>query len=178
MSSADAPPTRQLLYAGRIVNLGLETGRLPDGREVQLEIIRHQGAAGVVPVHEDGTVTLIRQHRHAAGGLIIEIPAGVLEPGEAPVVSAARELAEEVRLQATEWLDLGTILSTPGFTDERIHLFLARGLSLADGELDGDEWIEPLRLPLTEAVEMATDGRIQDAKSICALLRAARVLKI
>lgn len=163
---------RRVVYDGRIVKLGLETTTLPDGRTVDLEIIRHPGAAAVVPVHADGTVTLVHQHRHAAGGMIYEVPAGVLDPGETPATCAARELAEEVQLQATDLEPLGVIHTTPGFTDERIWLFKATGLSEADGALDDDEYIRVVRLPVDEVLAMARDGRITDGKTICALHRA------
>lgn len=165
--------TRKTIFKGHLVDLGLEQAQLPSGHTVDLEIIRHPGAAGVVPLHSDGTVTLIHQHRHAAGGMIYEIPAGLLEPGEPPQVSAARELAEEVQLQAEQYTHLATIHTTPGFTDEQIHLFAARGLSAAAGEPEAEEFIRVVRLPLREALAMVRDGRITDAKTICALLLAA-----
>jgi ADP-ribose pyrophosphatase len=167
------PTARRPLYQGRIVDLGLERARLPNGVEIDLEIIRHPGAGAVVPIHEDGTVTLVHQHRHAAGGMIYEVPAGLLEPGEAPEACARRELGEEVQLQATEWVHLSTIHTTPGFIDERIHLFLATGLSVADASPDADEYIEIVRIPLAEALAWTLSGRITDGKTICALHLAA-----
>jgi len=170
-----SPPERRVLYDGRIVNLGLETTRLPDGREVELEIIRHVGAASVVPLHDDGTVTLVRQHRHAGGGMMLELPAGTLEPGEDPVVCAARELAEEVNLRAERYALLTVLHTTPGFCDERIWTYLAQGLSHAPGELDADEYIEVVRMPLAEAVARIERGEITDAKTLSGLLLAARI---
>ena len=166
---------RQIVYRGRVVELGIEDAVLPGGAEVRLEIIRHQGAAGVVPVHGDGTVTLVRQYRHAAGGVIWEIPAGVLEPGESPEECAARELSEEVQLQG-ELQALGSIFTTPGFTDERIWLFLACSLGPSPGRPDADEALEPFRLPFSEALDMVRRGEITDAKTICALHLAAAKL--
>lgn len=160
---------RRPIYAGRVVNLGLETAALPDGRQVELEVIRHPGAAAVVPVHEDGQVTLIRQWRHAGGGLHVEVPAGLLEANESPENCARRELDEETQLTAGRLDALGPIYTTPGFTDERIHLFLARDLQPGTGRPDGDEYIRPFRVPLPEALVMTTDGRITDGKTICAL---------
>jgi ADP-ribose pyrophosphatase len=168
---------RQVVYDGRIVKLGLETAVFPNGHRVALEIIRHPGAAAVVPLHADGTVTLVHQHRHAAGGMTLEVPAGVLEAGEAPAVCAARELAEEAQLAATELRFLSAIFTTPGFTDEKIHLFLARGLRVAEGEPEEDEYIRLVRLPLAEALAGCSDGRITDGKTICALHLAAAVLQ-
>lgn len=167
---------RRSLYRGRIVDLGLETAVLPDGRTVELEVIRHPGASAVLPVHDDGTVTLVHQHRHAGGGMHYEVPAGVLEPGEAPEACARRELAEEAQLAAGKLQRLTTIYTTPGFTDERIHLFLATELVAADGAPDADEYIRVVRLPLAEALAMTADGRLTDGKTICALHLAARAL--
>ena len=167
---------RRPLYRGRIVDLGLETAVLPDGRTVELEVIRHPGASAVVPLHDDGTVTLVHQHRHAGGGMHYEVPAGVLERGEAPETCARRELAEEVQLAAGALRLLTTIYTTPGFTDERIHLFLATGLRPAPGAPEADEYIRVVRLPLAEALAMTADGRLTDGKTICALHLAARAL--
>lgn len=166
--------SRRTIYQGRVVDFGLEEARMPDGRTITLEIVRHPGAAAVLPLHEDGTVTLIHQHRHAAGGLIYEVPAGVLEKDETPEGCAARELAEEVQLRAERLQHLTTIHTTPGFTNERIHLFLATGLQEADGQADDDEYLRAVRLPLSEAIGMIEAGRITDAKTVCALLLAAR----
>lgn len=165
--------TRKQIFKGHIVDLGLETATLPSGRSVQLEVIRHPGASAVVPLHEDGTVTLVHQYRHAGGGMHYEVPAGVLEGDEAPETCAARELSEEVQLQSDELVPLTVIHTTPGFTDERIHLFLARRLSPTSGVPEADEYIEVVRLPFDEAIQMTRDGRITDAKTICALHLAA-----
>lgn len=165
--------SRTPIFKGRIVDLGLETTTLPNGRTVELEVIRHPGAAAVVPLHDDGTVTLVHQWRHAGGGMHYEVPAGVLENNEAPEQCAVRELAEEVQLKAGELVFLTTIHTTPGFTDERIHLFIARHPTPAAGAPEADEYIEVVRLPLDEALRMTTDGRITDGKTICALHLAA-----
>ena len=165
--------SRTSIYRGRVVDFGLEEATLPDGRRLTLEIIRHPGASAVVPLHADGTVTLLSQYRHAGGGMMIEVPAGVLEPGEAPAACAARELSEEAQLAGTLAL-LASIHTTPGFTDERIHLFLATDLRPTEGRPEADEYLRPIRLPLTEALGWIDDGRITDAKTICALLLASR----
>ena len=164
--------TRRVIYEGRIVNLGLEQATLPSGRTLELEVIRHPGAAAVVPVHADGTVTLVHQYRYAGGGMHYEIPAGTLEPGESPQASAARELAEEVQLQAQTYELLTTIHTTPGFTDEQIHIYAARGLSEAPGQPEADEYIRIVRLPGEEALAMIRRGEITDAKTICGLFLA------
>lgn len=164
---------RRLLYRGRVGDYGLERAALPNGMEVELEILRHPGAAAVVPLHADGTVTLIRQHRHAVGGMIYEIPAGKLERGEDPAACAARELREETGLIAATLRPLMAMRTAPAYTDEVIHLYAAAGLSDGATELDEDEVLHPLRLPLAEAIAMITSGQITDAKSVCALLLVA-----
>ncbi len=167
---------RRSIYRGRIVDLGLETATLPDGREVELEVVRHPGAAAVLPLHDDGSVTLVRQYRHAGGGMFLELPAGVLEPGEDPARCAARELAEEVELAAARWRLLTALHTTPGFTDERIWIYLAQGLSHSPGELDEDEYLHPVRMPLDEAIGRVLSGEITDGKTACGLLLAGAIL--
>jgi ADP-ribose pyrophosphatase len=168
---------RREVYAGRVVDLGIERVTLPGGVEVDLEIIRHKGASAVVALDDAGCVVLIRQFRHAAGGYIWELPAGVLDhPGESPEACAARELREETGLRAGRLAPLGAILTTPGFTDERIHLFVAHDLGQADVERDRDEVIaEVARVPLGEALAMVRRGEIVDGKTICGLHLAAEV---
>ncbi|MDP2304857.1 MAG: NUDIX hydrolase [Pseudomonadota bacterium] len=165
--------TRRSLHKSSIGDYGVETVALPNGRVVDLAVLRHPGAAAVVPLHADGTVTLIRQHRHAAGGTIWEIPAGKLDPGESPEVCAARELAEEVGLVGT-LARLTSIHTTPAFTDEVIHLYVATGLTQVATDLDADEIIDPVRMPLAEAVALIRRGEMTDAKSIVALLLVER----
>jgi len=160
------------IYRGRIITLRLEEARLPTGDRVMLEIVHHPGAAAIVAVDGDDQVALLRQYRHAAGGYIWEVPAGTLAPGEAPDVCARRELREETGLTATQWTGLGSVLTTPGFCDERIHLFLARGLSQSVQQLDADEVLTVSRVRFARALEMVASGEIDDAKSIAALHRA------
>jgi ADP-ribose diphosphatase len=164
------------VYKGRIVDLWVEDVALPNGRSVTLEVIHHPGAAAIVAVNAHGDVTLIRQWRHAAGGYIWEVPAGTLAPNEAAEACARRELREEAGLVAAEWTALGSILTTPGFCDERIHLFLAQNLSEAPQQLDHDEVLTVTRKPLAEVLEMIRTGEIEDAKSIAALCRATSLL--
>lgn len=168
---------RLTVYKGRIVDLGIETATLPNGSEVELEVIRHPGAAAVVPVWDDGTVTLVFQFRHAGGGMHYEIPAGVLDGPEVPDLAARRELKEEVGLTAGKLKRLGFIHTTPGFTDELIHLFLAMELTEGESAHEPDEYIEPVRMPLEKALQMVVDGDITDAKTICGLMLAERALR-
>lgn len=169
---------RQAVYRGRVVDLGLEHVTLPNGVEIDLEVVRHAGAAGVVAVDERTRVVLIEQYRHAAGGFLWEIPAGVLHPGEAPEACAGRELAEEVGLAAERFALLGSMLPTPGYSDERIHLFLAHGLRAVPLARDHDEVIRRVeRVPIGDAVAMVRGGEIPDAKTALALLLAAQRLE-
>ena len=157
--------TKQI-YAGIVVNLNVDTITLPNGLTVDLEVVRHPGAAAVVPLKDDGTVILIRQFRHAAGGFIYEIPAGKLHPGEDPKACAARELEEEVGYRAGKLELLSSIFTAPGFTDEVIHIYEATGLTIGRQQLDRDEVLEVIEMPLLEAMRMIETGEIRDAKSI------------
>lgn len=157
------------IHKGRVVTLNIETARLPNGKEVDLEIIRHPGASAVVPLKEDGRVVLIRQFRHAAGGFIYEIPAGTLKDGEAPETCAARELEEEIGYRAAELLHLASILPAPGYTDEIIHLYRGLGLTPSVQKLDHDEVLEIVEMPLAQAVSEIAQGRIRDSKTIIGL---------
>jgi ADP-ribose pyrophosphatase len=169
-------PGSKELYRGRIVHLWLDDVTLPTGARVSLEIVRHPGAAAVVALDDRDEVSLIHQFRHAAGGFIWEIPAGVLHHGERPVDCAARELREETGLVAGELQSLGSILTTPGFCDERIHLFLARHCSVSEQQLEADEILTVSRFPFSTALDMVRHGEIQDAKSIAGLHHAAAYL--
>lgn len=169
--------TREI-YRGRIVRLRVERVTLPNGTTVDLELMSHPGAAAVAAVDGEGRVVMIRQYRHAAGGYIWELPAGVLGgPDEPPEACAVRELREEVGLVAERMRPLGTILTTPGFCDERIHLFLAQGLRDEGHQHEEDEVIaEIVRIPLPEALDRIRAGTIVDAKTIAGLHLAAATL--
>jgi ADP-ribose pyrophosphatase len=160
--------------AGFRVEVSRERVTLPNGRELWLDIVHHPGAAAVVPITDDGEVVLIRQYRHAVGGTILEVPAGKLDRGEAPELCAARELAEEAGYRAGRLVALGRIWTTPGFTDEVIHLFAAFDLARVESRPEDDEVIEVMRIPLDDALELIWSGELRDAKSALALLHAAR----
>jgi ADP-ribose pyrophosphatase len=166
------------LYSGRVLDLDRDTVRFPDGHTGQLEMIRHPGAAAVLPFLDDPAeaadprVVLIRQFRHAADGFIWEVPAGKLDPGEAahPERCAARELQEETGYTARRLERLTTIYTTPGFIDERIHLFAAYGLEAGDHEHEADEIMEIHRLPWSEVLRLVREGELMDGKSLAAIL--------
>ena len=157
------------IYKGRVVTLNIETVALPNGVTVDLETIRHPGASAVVPLKDDGTVVPIRQFRHAAGGFIYEIPAGKLNPGEDPLSCAARELEEEIGYRASSFALLSSILTAPGFADEVIHVYKATGLIPGRQQLDRDEVLEVIEMPLAEAIRKIEDGTIRDSKTIVGL---------
>ena len=170
--------TSKSIYEGKVVKLRLDRVDLPNGHVVELEVIRHQGAAAVVPIDQDGCVLMVRQYRHATGGWILEVPAGKLDAGEEPDVCARREVEEETGHRSGTLEPLGWIWTTPGFTDERIWLYLARDLTATAQRLEDDEVLTVERVPIADAVERAARGQIADGKSVCALLRAARVLGV
>src|SRR5512143_1541502 len=157
------------IYKGRVVNLNLETVRLPNGAMVELEIIHHPGAAAIVPMKDEETVLLIRQYRHAAGGYILEIPAGTLKPGEDPRDCAVRELEEEIGFRPSALEPVVTFFTTPGFTNEVIHIYKATGLTPGKQNLDHDEVLELVESPLREAIRRIGDGSIRDGKTIVGL---------
>lgn len=151
----------------------MERVELPGGQVTQLEILRHPGAAAIVPLTGQGEVVLIRQYRHAADDYLWEVPAGTRDGDEAPLACARRELTEETGLTASEWTELGAMLPAPGYASERIHLFLARGLETAAQSLDEDEVITEVRaVPVEEAMRWVADGTIVDGKTAVALCRA------
>ena len=163
------------IYTGRIVNLDLDQVRFPDGSVGTLEMFRHPGASAVLPFLDDPAdpdprVLLIRQFRHAADGFIWEVPAGRLDRGEAPEACARRELEEETGMLAETLERLTTIYTTPGFTDERIHLFLARGLRPGIERREADEFMELHRPRWSEVLAMVRRGEIADGKTLACLM--------
>lgn len=159
-------------HRSRVFTLVSRRVELPNGRRTTLDIIDHPGAVAVVPIHEDGSVSLLRQFRLAARGELYEIPAGTREPGERPRTTALRELIEEAGVKARSLRKVAEFYTAPGFCTERIHLFVARGLSPASAERDADEVLRPVRVPYERALRMIRSGAIRDAKSIVGLLMA------
>jgi ADP-ribose pyrophosphatase len=157
------------IYTGKVVTLNIDTVTLPNGVTVDLELVRHPGAAAVVPVKDDGMIVLIKQFRHAAGGFIYEIPAGKLHQGEDPTACAARELEEEIGYKPGRLELLSSIFTAPGFTDEVIHIYKATGMTQGRQHLDRDEVLEVLEVPLEKAVKMIEMGVIRDAKTMVGL---------
>lgn len=169
------PDKQTLHFSGRVIRVTTDEVLLPNGHRALLEVVHHPGGAATVALDERGCVCLLRQYRYVAGGWLWELPAGKLEPDEAPLITAQRELAEEAGLAAREWLGLGACLTSPGVFTERLHLFLATALEPAPSAHERAEVIEIHRVPLEEACGWALDGTITDAKTVVGLLRARHI---
>jgi ADP-ribose pyrophosphatase len=167
---------RKTLFRGLVVNLEQMEVKIGAKGWHVFQIVRHPGGVGVLPLHEDGTVTLIRQLRPAVDGKLLEIPAGRLDPGEDPMACGSRELLEETGLAAGSLESLGIMHPSPGVFDEKIHLFLATGLHQEEAAPEHYEEIETVRIPLEKALRMAVEGEITDSKTSLALFRAAHRL--
>jgi ADP-ribose pyrophosphatase len=166
------------VYTGRVISLDVDTVRFPDESIGEMEMVRHPGASAVVPfisdpTGEDPQVLLIRQYRYAAEGYLYEIPAGRLNAGEDPRDCALRELKEETGCSAERMERLFTMYTTPGFSDEKIHLFMATGLTTGETKHEADEFLESQPMLLSQALQMVETGEIQDAKTALGLLFAA-----
>lgn len=177
MSSARMSSRR--VYTGKVLNLDIDRVRFPDGSTGELEIIRHPGASAILPIlgdpgAADPQLLLLKQYRYAADAYLYEIPAGRLEPNEAPADCAARELLEETGCTAEQVEHLFTMFTTPGFTDERIHVFLASGLTRGDPHREVDEFMTLETVAMSQALELIRTGDLNDAKSALAILHAAR----
>jgi ADP-ribose pyrophosphatase len=168
--------TSKRIYRGAFLELVTEQVTLPGGAVADLDVVRHPGAAAVVPFISDDDVLLLEQYRYATGGTILEVPAGKLDPGEEPSACAARELEEEAGQRCGRLVELASVWTTPGFTDERIHLFAAFDLEPVPQRLEHDEVIKVVRMPLRTALELVWSGELSDAKSALTLIHAARRL--
>ena len=157
------------VYTGRAFSFVTEDVTLPNGSRSEMAFVRHPGSTAIVPLVDDNTVIMERQYRHPVRDYLFEIPAGTMDPGETALACARRELAEETGYIAEEFIELGKIHILPAYSDELIHLYLARGLSLTKQNLDPDEIIKVVEYPLDEALQMIETGRITDALTILAL---------
>ena len=164
------------VYDGDVIKVKVDTVQLPNGHEVDREIVNHPSSVCVVPVDADQNVLLVRQFRKPAGRFLTEAPAGKMEPGEDPEAAARRELQEEIGRLPNRIVFLGAFLLNPSLSPQRMHAFLATDLRLSELDADADEFIELQRVPWTEVSTLIADGSIQDAKSIASLLLAMRVL--
>lgn len=158
------------LFQGRIIRLVERDLVLPTGRRTTYHVVEHPGAVAIVPVHQNGDVVLIKQFRPTIGEEIYEIPAGTMEKGEAPLATAKREIIEETGFKAKQWSKVAEFYTAPGFCDELMHVYVARGLTPATAPGDEDEIITAVRMPLSDAMKLIRSRRIRDAKSIAGLL--------
>lgn len=166
------------VYSGKVVSMDVDEVRFPDGSTGMLEMVRHPGASAILPFlsdpeGEDPQLLLIRQYRYAADGFVYEVPAGRFNPGESPEDCARRELLEETGCSASGVEYLTTIFTTPGFTDEKIHLFMATGVTAGTARPESDEFLEVHRVKLSQALRMVQTGEIQDSKTVVTILYAA-----
>lgn len=164
------------IYKGKIVHLFCDTVRLPNGKEATREVIRHVGAAAVVPLTDEGNVILVRQYRYPFSQVMLEIPAGKLDIGEDPIDCAKRELIEETGYDAKELVYLGAFYPSVAMLNEVIHLFLAKNMTLCETNLDEDEFLHVEQRPLGEIVEAVMRGEIPDGKTQTAILKAYYLL--
>jgi ADP-ribose pyrophosphatase len=168
---------RETIFEGKVVRLYLDKVRLPNGKEAEREVVLHWGAVGMVALDDEEKVYLVRQYRHPVGRELIEIPAGKLDPGEEPLDCARRELMEEIGYSADEWRELAFFYTSPGFSDEMLHLFLARNLKEGVADPEEDEFLDIMHLPLQEALTMVARGEIQDSKTIVGLALCSMYIK-
>ncbi len=166
----------QTVFHGRLLHVKSDRVRLPNGHETTREYILHPGAAMIIALSDDRTIVLERQYRYPLDRHFIELPAGKIDPGEAPLATAQRELREECGYIATDWRHLTTMHPAIGYANERIELYLARGLTAVGHQRDEDELIEVLHVPVVEAMAWIRDGRITEAKAVTGLLWAEKIL--
>ena len=164
-------------YEGIIVNVDLDKAQLPNGRIAKREVVSHPGGVAVLPLNDDGTVTVVRQYRYPLSQVLTEIPAGKLDPEEEPRAGALRELHEEVGAQVGELIDLGAIYPSPGFCQEVLYLYLARDLKYGESCPDEDEFLEMERIPFDDLVKQVMSGEIGDGKTVAAVLKAKVLLE-
>lgn len=168
---------REYVYKGKILDLSRSRFMSEGKGEVQIEIVHHNGGAGILPLFSDGTTALVRQWRYPAGRYSLEIAAGRIEPGHTPEETAARELEEELGYRASKLARLGEFFVAPGYCEERIFLYIATGLEESQQNLDDDEEIEVVQMRFDEALARVKSGEIDDAKSIIALFLAAPLVR-
>ena len=166
------------VFRGRILTVRNDDALMPNGDVRGREVVEHPGGVCVLPIRDDGTVLLVEQFRYPYMEDVLEAPAGKLEPGEDPFEAAKRELREETGMVATEWFDLGWDYPSPGYTNEIIRLYAARGLSDVGQELDDDEFLNVKKVSFTSALEMIYDNEIRDSKTAMAVLKYKDLLNL
>lgn len=178
MDLAERTLESRTIFQGKIVTLLVDRAELPDGKEATREVVRHPGGVAILPLDENGAVTLVRQYRYPFHQVILELPAGKLDGPEDHALAARRELSEETGLEAEELTYLGCLLASPGFCDERLHMYLARGLRQAESHPDEDEFLNVVTMPFDQLVRQVMDGTVEDAKTVAAVLKAKTLLQL
>ena len=167
----------EVKYSGIIVKVRLDHAELENGKVVRREVVEHPGGVGILPIDDEGNCYMVRQFRYPFSRQLLEIPAGKLEYGEEPLSCAVRELSEETGFEAEELIPLGACYTSPGFSSEVLHLYLARGLHAGKAHLDEDEFLNVEKHSLEELLEMADRRELPDAKTVIAILKADRLLR-
>ncbi|WP_126940785.1 NUDIX domain-containing protein [Veillonella sp. CNR 79/14] len=166
----------EMKFDGKLIKVTYDVAEV-NGKEAWREVVHHPGASAVVAIDEDNRIIMEKQFRYALNDYLLEIPAGKLDAGEDPLVCAKRELEEETGIVASEWISLGTIATSPGFCNEVIHLYVAKGLSKGEIHWDEDEYVEVERYTFDELLQRIKEEKIKDSKSLSTLLLAMPYLK-
>ena len=166
------------IFEGRIIKVTLDQAELPNGKLAAREVVEHPGGVAVLALEEDNTTYLVKQFRYPIQQLLLELPAGKLDGPEDHLLAAKRELSEGTGLEAEEWTYMGSILASPGFCTERLHMYLARKLSHKKQHLDEDEFLNVVPLPFDALVRQVMDGSQDDAKTVAAVLKAKTLLEL
>lgn len=166
----------EMKFDGKLIKVTYDVAEV-NGKEAWREVVHHPGASAVVAIDEENRIIMEKQFRYALNDCLLEIPAGKLDAGEDPLVCAKRELEEETGIVASEWISLGTIATSPGFCNEVIHLYVAKGLSKGEIHWDEDEYVEVERYTFDELLQRIKEEKIKDSKSLSALLLAMPYLK-
>ena len=178
MELVEKTVSSQVEFTGRIITVRQDQAALPNGRVVGREVVEHPGGVAVLALFDDNTVPVVRQFRYPFQKIITELPAGKLEKGEDPLVCAQRELSEEVGAEADELIYLGKFFTSPGYSTEVLHMYLARGLRQGQAHPDEDEFLESERLPFLTLFQQVMSGEIEDGKTIAAVLKAKVLLDL
>ena len=178
MNLSEKMVSSRTIFEGKIIKVTLDQAQLPDGTLAAREVVYHPGGVAVLALDEDNTVYLVNQYRYPIQRLLLELPAGKLDHGaeEDRLLGAQRELSEETGLEAAEWTYLGYTLASPGFCDEALHMYLARGLTRKRQHLDEDEFLDVVTMPFGQLVEQVMDGTITDGKTVSTTLKVKVLL--